>query len=120
MPLLHNILSLTLVFNTGAAFGILPGEKVVLTVLPVITVIAVFALYARSSAKNELFYPLALLIGGALGNFIDRVFRGCVVDFFDLYWKSYHWPAFNFADAAICIGIFLLIIHFFKTSKTKN
>jgi len=52
--------------------------------------------------------------GGAAGNLFDRLLRGYVIDFLDFYFKQYHWPAFNIADSSICIGTFLLVLHFLK------
>jgi len=60
---------------------------------------------------------LAVVIGGALGNLLDRAFHGRVTDFLDFYFRQNHWPAFNVADSAICIGAGLLIFHSLRTSK---
>ena len=109
VPLIKGFFSLTLVFNTGAAFGILPGKHNLFLILQAFTIILIFVLYIKSKNKNEWILPVALLIGGTFGNFIDRIQYGYVVDFFDFYWHTYHWPAFNFADATICMGVVLLI-----------
>lgn len=101
--------SLNLVFNTGAAFGILPGKKMLFLILPFFVVIVAVIVFLRSSEKSRLLLPFGLLLGGTIGNFIDRIRYGCVIDFFDFYWQQYHWPAFNFADTCICIGVVLLM-----------
>jgi signal peptidase II len=62
---------------------------------------------------------LALILGGALGNVIDRLIHGYVIDFLDVYYGTYHWPAFNVADSAICIGAILLIFDSFR-NKTEQ
>lgn len=63
---------------------------------------------------------IALIIGGAVGNVIDRFLYGAVVDFVDLHAFGYHWPAFNVADSAICIGAFLILLRAFRLSKEKK
>ncbi len=108
LPVIKKCFALTLVFNTGAAFGIFPDKKILFLILPVLTVILILVLFIRSKNRQELVLPLALLLGGTIGNFIDRVCHGYVIDFFDLYCHTYHWPAFNFADASICMGIVML------------
>ena len=71
--------------------------------------------------KNELkIAALALIIGGALGNVIDRVRFGAVLDFLDFHYQNWHWPAFNLADSFICVGVFILIvIEIFENKKKK-
>ena len=65
---------------------------------------------ALKAHESWMGFALALIIGGALGNAIDRVWLGYVVDFIDLYWQGYHWPAFNIADSAITVGAVLLAL----------
>ena len=65
---------------------------------------------ARAPKQKTFATGASLIIGGAIGNVIDRLTIGAVVDFIDLYWRSWHWPAFNVADSAICLGAFLLIV----------
>ena len=60
-------------------------------------------------------WALSLILGGAIGNLIDRAFVGFVIDFIDVYYKSYHWPIFNVADSSICIGAFLLLCAYRRT-----
>lgn len=108
IPLIKGFFSLTLVFNTGAAFGILQGQRGFFLVLPVVTSFFVIILFFKSKQKDRYVVPLGLLLGGTIGNFIDRLRFGYVIDFFDLYFRSWHWPAFNIADACICTGVFLL------------
>ncbi|SNZ10599.1 signal peptidase II Aspartic peptidase. MEROPS family A08 [Persephonella hydrogeniphila] len=109
---------LTLVWNRGAAFGIL-GEapeiirKLVLigasSIAAIVTVI--YSYKKRFSLSYWEIVFLALIAGGAVGNLYDRIFIGAVRDFLDFYIKNYHWPAFNIADSAISIGIFGFIIY---------
>lgn len=107
---------LTHVRNTGAAFGILnavdfPLKTVVIAVIATAALISV-GLYAASLAHHQLVarIGLTLIIGGAAGNLIDRVVAGSVVDFVDVYWRSYHFWAFNVADSAITIGVVVMIL----------
>ena len=63
---------------------------------------------------------IALIAGGALGNLVDRLRTGAVIDFIDLYWRAYHWPAFNIADSAICIGVGFFLVLGFKEKNTPE
>jgi len=108
--------SLTLVMNPGLAFGMLAGTPagwrwlVALLSIGALTVLAVVGL--RMLPTGGRFTPLALglIFGGAVGNLIDRARFGAVVDFLDFYWRGYHWPAFNVADASISVGVVLLAL----------
>ena len=108
--------NLTLVFNPGAAFSFLGDAGgwqrwfLSLVGLGVSAVLVVLLRNPRRLSKR-LAAGYALLLGGALGNVIDRLRLGAVVDFLDLYYGRYHWPAFNVADSAICAGAFLLVLH---------
>ena len=108
--------ALTHVRNTGAAFGILnavdfPFKTVVIAVIATAALIGV-GFYAASLAHHQLVarIGLALIIGGAAGNLLDRVIAGSVVDFVDVYWRSYHFWAFNVADSAITVGVAIMIL----------
>lgn len=108
ISIIRNFFSLTLVFNTGAAFGILQGQKYIFLILPVLTVVLILIIYIRSNNKINLLLPMALLLGGTIGNFIDRIKYGYVIDFFDVFFRSWHWPAFNIADTCICLGVIFI------------
>src|SRR5438128_10830239 len=106
----------THVRNSGAAFGILnaadfPFKTVVIAVIATAALIGV-GMYAASLAHHQLVarLGLALIIGGAAGNLLDRVVSGSVVDFVDVYWRTYHFWAFNVADSAITIGLAIMIL----------
>jgi len=102
--------SLVHVENTGVAFGMGQGKNLIFLVLGLGVVAVLFFLGLRSIKEDRtMSYLLALVIGGALGNLTDRLFFGRVTDFLDVYVGRYHWPAFNVADSAICIGTGLLI-----------
>ncbi|HEX7917244.1 signal peptidase II [Rudaea sp.] len=109
-----NLLNWTLAFNTGAAFSFLdvgPGpQRWLFSVLAVVVsamLVRWLATIPRSDWRNTL--PLSLVIGGALGNLVDRLRFGQVTDFIDVYWNDAHFPAFNVADSAITVGAVLLI-----------
>jgi signal peptidase II len=109
-------LDLTHVQNTGAAFGMLnaadfPFKWAVLVLIAAVA-LGVVALYAGQVAAEAASarFGLALVLGGAVGNLIDRVRAGYVIDFVDVYWGSYHFWAFNVADAAITVGAAVLIL----------
>lgn len=115
IPIIPSFFNLTYVLNPGAAFGFLSGASAAFRgpFFITISVLAVlFILYYRSRHREIGVLPsvaLALILGGALGNLIDRLRLGMVVDFLDFYYRSYHWPAFNLADSAITVGVALMI-----------
>ncbi len=109
--------NLTLGFNKGIAFGLLSdlSETMRIAILVVLTTIALFLLGAALIKEYKgMFYSqmaLAFIFGGALGNILDRIRLGYVIDFLDVYYKNFHWPAFNVADSAICVGVCFLLGH---------
>lgn len=114
--------NLTYVRNPGAAFSFLGDhngwQKYFFIVLAfVISLILLYFLYKNSAQQKLQNTAYALIIGGALGNMIDRAYHGFVVDFFDFYWDVYHYPVFNVADIAICVGAGLLFLDSFKNKE---
>ena len=114
--IIPNLLDLTHVQNTGAAFGVLnaadfPFKSIVMIVVAALALVAI-SLYARQLGHEERLsrYGLAFILGGALGNLIDRAISGYVVDFVDVYWGTAHFWAFNVADAAITAGAILVLL----------
>lgn len=115
-PVITGVFDLTFVTNTGAAFGMLAGDKNIWRQLFFVT-IAVVALCVLTMAFRHYRYTgrlyviaIGMVAGGALGNLIDRFRYGHVVDFLDFYVKDYHWPAFNAADSAITVGVALFLL----------
>jgi len=108
--------SLTLVMNPGLAFGMLAGTPagwrwlVALLSIGALTVLAFVGLRMLPTGGRFTQLALGLIFGGAVGNLIDRARFGAVVDFLDFYWRGYHWPAFNVADASISVGVVLLAL----------
>jgi signal peptidase II len=110
------LMNFTHVRNTGAAFGFLNGADFPLKaiVIPAVGLGAIVwvAVYAAGLARNQWLarLGLALIMGGAAGNLLDRVIVGSVVDFVDVYWRTYHFWAFNVADSAITVGVAIMIL----------
>ena len=118
--------NLVYVTNTGAAFGFLAGSNTWLrqaffvTVAIAALIVILFA-YGHLKKQARIFvYALGLIAGGALGNLIDRLRFGSVVDFLDFYLGSYHWPAFNAADSAITVGVALFLLGTFLQHREQE
>jgi signal peptidase II len=114
-PIVPGLLNLTHVRNTGVAFGLFAQHGMsaswLLTGLGLVALSAVSAYFGYASPHDRgLLVALALVVGGAVGNLIDRIASGAVTDFIDLYVGIHHWPSFNVADAAISIGIVVMAI----------
>jgi signal peptidase II len=116
VTVIPGLLDFTHVRNTGAAFGLLnavdfPYKPLVITGVALIALIAI-AVYANRFGTDTAMTRIALglVLGGAIGNLIDRAGQGYVVDFVDFYWRGWHFWAFNVADAAITVGAILLIL----------
>ena len=105
---------LTLLYNKGAAFSFLASadgwQRWFFIILGLAAAIFMIYLLIRHSGQWLFALALALILGGAVGNVIDRIFRAQVVDFLLVYYDKYFWPAFNVADSAICVGAALLIL----------
>ena len=115
--------NLLYVHNTGAAFSFLSsagGWQRWLFAAIAFGVCGLLTMWMRRTPVTNKMANIAyaLIIGGALGNLFDRLYHGFVVDFLDFYYGNYHWPAFNIADSAICLGAVLLILDGFKADKT--
>jgi len=106
--------NLVLTYNKGAAFSFLAGasgwQKEFLTGIGIVASLVIVYLLARHGAQKLFSLALALILGGAIGNVIDRIAHGHVIDFLDFHWRGWHWPAFNVADSAIVCGAALLIV----------
>ncbi|MBN4666347.1 lipoprotein signal peptidase [Pandoraea nosoerga] len=111
---LTSFFNLVLVYNKGAAFSFLAAaggwQRWFFTLLGVVAAAVIIWLLKRHHGQKMFCLSLSLILGGALGNVIDRVIYGHVVDFLDFHVGGWHWPAFNVADSAICVGAVLLVI----------
>jgi len=110
--------NLTYVHNTGAAFSFLSEaggwQRWFFAAMAfIISIVLTIWLYRLKKHETLLAIALALVLGGAIGNLIDRVAYGYVIDFLDVYYQSRHWPAFNIADSAITVGVFLMLLESF-------
>lgn len=126
IPVIADFFSLTYIRNTGAAFGILasadPAFRVpFFIIVPVLALVAIAFIFRKLPPSDiKLSTALSLVIGGAIGNLIDRMSLGYVVDFLDFHWKyQYHFPAFNVADSAICVGVGILTLDLLFQSSTE-
>jgi signal peptidase II len=122
-------LNMTLVYNRGAAFSFLSNAGgwqrwffMILSLGISIALVIWLRQLSRSEEGKRIFLVsgLALILGGAIGNLIDRTLYGHVIDFIDVYYKTHHWPAFNIADSAISLGAAFLIIDMFKHKETNE
>jgi signal peptidase II len=123
IPIIPNVLYITSHRNRGAAWGILQGQFWLFYLITVIVVIGLIVYIQHLPRGERLFgVALGLMLGGALGNFIDRLFRKEVVDFIHTYIGTYSFPVFNIADSALTIGVVLLFIKmfFFATPEKEN
>jgi signal peptidase II len=111
-----------LVYNPGAAFSFLAdagGWQREFFIVLTLVITSVLLWMLKTNQQNRLLsVALVLTIGGALGNLFDRIVHGHVIDFIDVHWSGWHYPAFNIADSAICIGVFLMVF-FCKTATDK-
>ncbi len=108
-------LNLSLVFNSGAAFGLLGDasgwQNLLFVMVAIVVSFIIIAMVRRLGANDvQVLAGLMLILGGAVGNLIDRLRLGYVVDFIDFHYGVWHWPAFNLADAAITVGAILLVL----------
>lgn len=114
VPLIDNFLALTYIRNKGAAFGILSDSSIRIPFFITISCLALLGIlwYLRhiKAAQKLQHWALVLIFSGALGNLVDRIRLGEVIDFIDVHWYQHHYPAFNVADSAITIGVGLLLI----------
>jgi signal peptidase II len=106
--------NLVLVYNKGAAFSFLASEtgwqRHLLTAIGIGAAIFIIYLLKRHSGQRMFCWALALILGGAVGNVTDRIVYGHVIDFLDVFIGRWHWPAFNMADSAICLGAALFVL----------
>jgi signal peptidase II len=126
LNLIHPVFALTYVRNSGAAFGLLhraPSwfRDPFFIIVPVVALFVIFFLFIRLSERQKWTAgALSLILGGAVGNLIDRLRFGFVIDFLDVHWKEfYHWPAFNVADSCIVVGVGILFVQSFFEGQTS-
>lgn len=124
LPVIKGLFSITYVRNQGAAFGILAKQSLRVPFFITIALIAavgiLWAIHRLRPDQKLASFSLALILAGAVGNLIDRIRLGEVIDFLDVYWRSHHWPAFNIADSAITVGVILLLWEMWQEDRRKR
>lgn len=122
LTVIPGFFNLTYVTNTGAAWGILSGRFwLLLTISAVVFLAAIWYLRTLTDGWTERYYAIFLVMSGILGNSIDRICRGAVVDFLQFYIGRYVWPSFNVADSCICVGVFIYILStLFRPERKKD
>ncbi len=117
IPVIPDIFSITYVQNAGAAFGILEHQRLLFIIITLIILIVCGYFYKKiQKLPKHLRFSIALLLGGAIGNLLDRIRLGIVVDFFDFH----IWPVFNIADIAIVCGVILIIYYIFTKGLPED
>ena len=117
IPIIGGFFNLTHIYNPGGAFGLMANlsptlRSIIFLFISSLAVGLIFYFYKKTPAQYTwLAAAFALIFGGAIGNLIDRIRFGMVIDFLDVYLGNYHWPAFNVADSAISIGIGIFLYH---------
>jgi signal peptidase II len=124
MPVIHGLFNLTYVRNKGAAFGILADSSIRIPFFITVSIVAMLGIlwYIKQVREDQklAILSLSLVFSGAFGNLIDRIRLGEVIDFLDVFWGRYHWPAFNVADSAITTGVTLLFIEMWRTERNNS
>ena len=124
ITVINNFFTITYLRNKGAAFGMLatsPWRLPFFIVVSTTAVIVIFMVIRKLRDDQRLAaYALSLIFAGAFGNLIDRVCYGEVIDFIYVHWYEHYWPAFNVADSAICVGVFLLALDMIREERLKS
>lgn len=120
ISVIENFFSITYVQNTGAAWSILEGSMIFFYFITIIAVVCMLAFYKSSDCDEISAWGVALMLGGTIGNFLDRLRLQYVVDFLDFIIFGYDFPVFNVADIALCVGVGVIILSFILEGVRKN
>ena len=124
VTLIENFFNLTYVRNKGAAFGMFADSAIRVPFFITVSVLAAVGIlwyfYRARHLQALAVFALSLIFSGAVGNLIDRIRFGEVVDFLDVHWYGHHWPAFNVADSAITVGVALLLLDIWSEERQKK
>jgi signal peptidase II len=121
---INNFFNITYIRNKGAAFGILAESSyrlpffIGISIVAIVVIMQIVRKLKPEQAASVL--PLSMIFAGAMGNLIDRIRLGEVIDFLDFHWYEHHWPAFNVADSAICVGVFILAVEMIMEERRKK
>ena len=123
IPVIDNVFSITYIRNPGAAFGLFAesGFRIpFLTWVSLLAMVVIIVVVCKLPGKEKApVIALSCIFAEACGNLIDRIRLGEVIDFLDVYWKNHHWPTFNIADSAICLGVFLYVLFTMKEERQR-
>ncbi|MCI7222233.1 MAG: signal peptidase II [Firmicutes bacterium] len=121
IEIIPNFFYITYAKNTGMGFSLLSGHTILLAIVSMIVILVIFYYYVKCDKKDVLsLVTYSLLIAGAIGNLIDRLYLGYVRDFLDFYIFGYDFPIFNIADCAVTIGAILLVLVFIKEERSNG
>lgn len=121
IPIIPGFFQLTFIMNPGAAFGILAHQKWLFVLVSLAAIgLIVFHAFHREGRQPLTALAMGLILGGAVGNLVDRIRFGAVVDMFDFYWRDWHWPVFNVADIAIVCGVGLFILRLLQEARSER
>lgn len=124
LSVFENFFHITYLRNPGAAFGILSDSDIRIPFFVSVSLLASFGIlwYLRKIDSSDRWqhFALGLIFSGAVGNLIDRLRLGEVIDFLDVHWYQYHWPAFNVADSAICVGVTIMLLCSWREELQKK
>lgn len=118
--LIPNFFNITKIYNTGASWNILDGYRIILIIITLIVMLILISYQKKIKKNNRNILAFSLLYSGIIGNLIDRIIKGYVIDFLDFKIFGYDYPVFNFADICIVIGTFLLIIAIIKKEDVNE
>lgn len=124
ITVVESFFNITYIRNKGAAFGFLAETSFRLPffiLISIIAVVVIIGIVRKLRPEQKLTaVSLSLIFAGALGNLIDRIRLGEVIDFLDAHWYDHHWPSFNVADSAICVGVFLLALDMLREERQRK
>ena len=120
IKIFDKFLYITKVYNDGISFSMLTGKRYLIIMISIIILIFLYFYMKKFKENKRNIIAFSLLIGGLLGNLIDRIIHGYVIDFIDFYIFNYNYPIFNIADVCICIGVFILLYSIYLGEDNEN
>ncbi|MDD5865925.1 MAG: signal peptidase II [bacterium] len=120
IKIFDKFLYITKVYNDGISFSMLTGKRYLIIIISIIILVFLYFYLKKFKENKKNIIAFSLLIGGLLGNLIDRIIHGYVIDFIDFYIFNYNYPIFNIADVCICIGVFILLYSIYLGEDNEN